>query len=49
MAGLVAILICASGFLFEYYVGINRSQSQTLSSLDASGLSATSSRKLLNE
>ncbi len=49
LIGFVAILICASGFLFEYYVGINRSQSQTLSSLDASGLSATSTRKFLGE
>ena len=49
LIGFVAILICASGFLFEYYVGINRSQSQTLSSLDAAGLSATSTRKYLGE
>ncbi len=49
LIGFVAILICASGFLFEYYVGINRSQGQTLSSLDAGGLRATSTRKFLGE
>lgn len=49
LIGFVAILICASGFLFEYYVGINRSQGQTLSGLDAGGLSATSTRKFLGE
>ena len=49
LIGFVAILICASGFLFEYYVGINRSQGQTLSSLDAGGLRATSTCKFLGE
>ena len=49
LIGFVAILITASGFLFEYYVGINRSQGQTLSTLDASGLSPTSTRKFLGE
>ena len=47
--GFVAILVTASGFLFEYYVGINRTQAQTLSNLDAAGLSPTSTRKFLGE
>lgn len=41
----VAIL----GLLFEYYVGINRSQAQTLGQLAAQGDSPTSSRKFLGE
>ena len=37
------------GFLFEYYVGINRTQGQTLGTLAAIGESPTSNRKFLGE
>ena len=47
--GLGFLLIAVFGFLFEYYVGINRSQSQTLSALEASGESATSPHKFLGD
>lgn len=49
VVGVVLIGITASGFLFEYYVGINRSQGQTLQALDAMGESATSPRKWLGD
>lgn len=49
LMGLVAIIITTVGFLFEYYVGINRTQGHTLSALDAMGESATSTRKFLGE
>ena len=45
--GLVAI--AAMGFLFEYYVGINRSQAQTLGALEANGERATSVHKFLGD
>ncbi len=37
------------GLLFEYYVGINRSQGQTLGELQAMGERPTSMRKFLGE
>ena len=49
LIGAGAILITTAGFLFEYYVGINRTQGHTLSALDAMGESATSTRKFLGE
>ena len=49
LVGMIAIGITASGFLFEYYVGINRSQGQTLSALDAAGEPATSPHKWLGD
>lgn len=49
LIGLVAILICVSGFLFEYYVGINRTQGFTLSTVEAMGESPTSNTKFLGE
>ena len=49
LMGLVAVIITTVGFLFEYYVGINRTQGHTLSALDAMGESATSTRKFLGE
>jgi hypothetical protein len=45
--GLVAF--AAAGFLFEYYVGINRSQGQTLGALKAMGEKPTSVHKFLGE
>jgi hypothetical protein len=47
--GLFALGIAAVGFTFEYYVGINRSQAITLSTLEAMGEPPTSNRKFLGE
>ena len=47
--GVLAVLISVSGFLFEYYVGINRSQSQTLGALETMGESPTSAHKFLGD
>jgi len=47
--GIGAIAVTVSGFVFEYYVGINRSQSQTLSALEAMGEQPTSPHKFLGE
>ena len=49
MIGFVALVVTASGFLFEYYVGINRTQSHTLSTLDAMGEPPTGLSKFLGE
>ncbi len=49
LIGFFAILICVSGFLFEYYVGVNRTQSFTLSAVEAMGESPTSTGKFLGE
>ena len=49
LIGFVAVLITSMGFLFEYYVGVNRSQGQTLSALDAMGESPTSPHKFLGD
>ena len=43
------LLVSLFGFLFEYYVGINRSQGLTLGELQAIGEQATSNRKFLGE
>ena len=43
----LAVSIC--GLLFEFYVGVNRSQGQTLGQLAAQGDQPTSSRKFLGE
>ena len=47
--GLLAVLITVSGFLFEYYVGINRSQGQTLEALETMGELPTSPHKWLGD
>ena len=44
---LLTIAVC--GLLFEFYVGINRSQAQTLGQLQAQGDRPTSNRKFLGE
>jgi len=49
VTGFVCVTIAASGLLFEYYVGINRSQSQTLTALEAMGEKPTSVHKFLGE
>lgn len=47
VVGLIATVLAAVGFLFEYYVGINRSQGQTLSALEAQGEQPTAPVKWL--
>lgn len=49
LIGFFGVLVTASGFLFEYYVGINRSQGQTLQALEALGEPATSPHKFLGD
>jgi peptidoglycan biosynthesis protein MviN/MurJ (putative lipid II flippase) len=49
LIGMLFVIITAMGFLFEYYVGINRSQAQTLSALEAMGESPTSAHKWLGD
>ncbi len=47
--GFPLVLLAVSGLLFEYYVGINRSQAQTLSALQAQGEEPTSVHKFLGD
>ena len=47
--GLGALAVTVSGLLFEYYVGVNRTQAFTLSTIEAMGESATSTTKFLGE
>ena len=47
--GALFLTIAVCGLLFEYYVGINRSQGQTLSTLEAMGERPTSVHKFLGE
>jgi len=47
--GAVGLTITVSGLLFEYYVGINRSQGQTLGALQAMGERPTSPHKFLGD
>jgi len=47
--GLFAVIATVMGFLFEYYVGINRSQSQTLEALETMGELPTSPHKFLGD
>jgi len=47
--GVFAIAIAVVGFTFEYYLGINRTQGQTLGTLEAMGEQPTSARKFLGE
>ena len=49
MIGGLFLVISMVGFLFEYYVGINRSQAQTLGALEAMGERPTSVHKFLGE
>jgi len=49
VVGLVAVIVTVLGFLFEYYVGINRSQSQTLQALESMGEQPTSPHKFLGD
>lgn len=47
--GFIAVLTAVSGLLFEYYVGINRTQSFTLSNVEAMGELPTLNRKFIGE
>ena len=47
--GVFALLTALSGLLFEFYVGINRTQAHTLSTVDAMGETPTASGKFLGE
>jgi hypothetical protein len=47
--GGVALLGSVSGLLFEYYVGINRTQAFTLGSVEAMGQLPTLNRKFIGE
>ena len=45
--GFVAVTAAAFGFLFEFYLGVNRTQGQTLGSLRTMGEPPTSSQRFL--
>ena len=47
--GFMFIVVSAVGFSFEFYLGINRSQGQTLGALEAMGEQPTSVHKFLGE
>ena len=47
--GVGAILFAVVGFTFEFYLGINRSQAQTVGTLEAIGEHPTSVHKFLGE
>jgi hypothetical protein len=47
--GVFALLTALSGLLFEYYVGINRTQAYTLGTVVAMGEQPTGSGKFLGE
>ena len=49
MIGTGMLVVSALGFLFEYYVGLNRTQGHTVGSLSAMGEQPTSTRKFLGE
>jgi hypothetical protein len=47
--GIPAILLAVVGFTFEFYLGINRTQANTLGTLEAMGEQPTSVHKFLGE
>ena len=49
MIGTGFLVVATLGLLFEYYVGINRTQAQTLGALEAMGERPTSVHKFLGE
>ena len=49
LIGAALLVVALLGLLFEYYVGINRSQGYTLGELQAMGEQPTSNRKFLGE
>ncbi|MCW2680093.1 MAG: hypothetical protein JWM62_1494 [Frankiales bacterium] len=49
LIGALGLVITVLGFQFEYYVGMNRSQGQTLGALEAMGERPTSVHKFLGD
>jgi hypothetical protein len=49
LIGVFALLVALSGLLFEYYVGINRTQAFTLGTVQAMGELPTGTDKFLGE
>ena len=49
LMGIMVLVVATLGLLFEYYVGINRSQGQTLGALQAMGERPTSPHKFLGD
>src|SRR3954451_21993446 len=47
--GIGAIAVAVVGFTFEFYLGVNRSQAQTIGTLEAMGEPPTSAHKFLGE
>ena len=47
--GLSCVVLAAAGFVMEYYVGINRTQAETLSTVLATGNAPTSTGKFLGD
>ena len=47
--GFFCLMIAVSGFVLEYYYGINRTQAETLSTVLATGNLPTSDNKFLGE
>jgi hypothetical protein len=47
--GIGMIAVAVVGFTFEFYLGINRSQAQTIATLEAMGEAPTSAHKFLGE
>ena len=47
--GVFCLLVAVSGFVLEYYLGINRTQAETLAVVLASGNAPTSEQKFLGE
>jgi hypothetical protein len=47
--GTFCLLVALSGLLFEYYVGINRSQAHTMGTVEAMGESMTGTSKFFGE
>jgi hypothetical protein len=49
LIGIGAIAVAVVGFTFEFYLGINRSQAQTVGTLEAIGEAPASAHKFLGE
>lgn len=49
LIGFIALVSAAFGFVFEYYLGVNRTQAETLSTVVATGNTPTSTTKFLGE
>ena len=49
LIGILFVVVATGGFLFEYYLGINRTQAETLSTVEATGNVPTSVAKFLGE